>query len=133
MFTFRFGAIERIRNHVSSFAALEAGGLLIGSGETVTGAIPTLNAAAHPGREFSISSEELGSCIDTIEREGLGLLLGTFHSHPSGRALMSSADAATARLTGKLLTIGTGWSWDWRLWDPAAGGEVDFAIAPPGS
>jgi len=110
----------------------EAGGLLAGRGEAVTQAWPARNVALRSRCEFAIQPEELSVKVAQIERLGLELL-GTYHSHPNGNAQMSNADAAMARSTGLLLLVGLGEAWDWRLWDPAAGGEVDFAIRPPHS
>lgn len=108
----------------------EAGGLLFGRGDLVVGAFTARNAAADRRSEFAVDPEVMDRVILNEEARG-SELLGTYHSHPNGNAQMSGADAAMARQTGVLLIIGLGRPWEWRLWDPAAGGEVDLVIDPP--
>jgi proteasome lid subunit RPN8/RPN11 len=130
MLTFSFGVIERISRQVELFPLVETGGLLAGGGESVTHALPATNEALRPAREFTIGVEQMYDLLRSIEDEG-HRLLGSYHSHPNRNAQMSGADAAMARSTGVLLIIAPGKKWQWRLWDPVVGGEVDFAIEPP--
>jgi proteasome lid subunit RPN8/RPN11 len=134
MLTFEFEAIERIRRQVELFPLLETGGLLAGGGEWVSHALPANNETGEldVARSFRIGPEQMAILVDSIEAEGLSLI-GSYHSHPNGTAQMSTADALTARGTGPLLLVAPGSAWEWKLWDPAAAGEVQFAIAPPRS
>jgi desampylase len=129
--TFKFGVIEAIRKHLEGPEWSEWGGLLAGRNGQVLASAPTGNIAAEPRSEFRIDPEEMAFLVDKLD--GLGFeFMGTFHSHPNGRAEMSSADAAMAAGTGIALIVGTAaGGWEWRLWDPVAGGEVEFRIAPP--
>jgi proteasome lid subunit RPN8/RPN11 len=128
---FAYDMIEVIRHQVGSAGReTEAGGLLFGRDEFVIGAFTARNTAADPRAEFAVDPEVMDQVLLNEEARG-SELLGTYHSHPNGNAQMSSADAAMARQTGALLIIGLGRPWEWRLWDPVAGGEVDFVIAPP--
>ena len=128
---FASNAIETIRDWINlSPPELETGGLLFGAKDAVTIATPIVNSSLHPSVQFAIEPEELARQVGHAEELGLSLL-GTFHTHPGRLAVMSREDAASARQTGLLLIIGTSPDgWDWRLWDPLAGGEVELKIAP---
>lgn len=131
MLTFRFEAISWIADGIRGKVD-ETGGLLIGRDQQVLEAQPMVNIASNPSREFAVGVGGLDLALTYAEQRGLGLL-GTFHSHPQAPAVMSHADARLAKQTGPLLLVGPHACWEWRLWDPAAGGEVQFAIAPPRS
>jgi proteasome lid subunit RPN8/RPN11 len=125
---FTYDVIEVIRRSIGG--ELETGGLLFGRDQLVAGAFAARNAAVNPRSEFAIEAEVMDRVLVNEEARG-SELLGTYHSHPNGNAQMSSADAAMAQQTGPLLIVGLGRPWVWRLWDPAAGGEVAFTIEPP--
>jgi desampylase len=134
---FTVPTIAAIACDVEEGAALgaEIGGLLFGpqeSGSTLALRNVNLgNWAADPRRAFSIDPEMQAKTINDWQGRGWELV-GSYHSHPSGNAAMSNADAATAEVTGKLLIIGPGKTWQWRLYDPASRSEVGFRVAPPG-
>lgn len=128
--TFSYEALGSIFEQVKYFTRVEAGGLLAGRGNVVLYNLAIDNAAADQACEFAIALKQMADLMDWIAEEGVELI-GSYHSHPNGNAQMSSADAAMARSTGMLLIVAPGSPWQWRLWDPVAGGEVGFAIAPP--
>jgi proteasome lid subunit RPN8/RPN11 len=128
--TFNFSSILTIHDQVKLFPTLETGGLLAGHGDLVLYALAAGNAAEDQGSEYTVAPDLFARHLTSMEEEGLELI-GTYHSHPNGNAQMSAADAAMAKQTGKLLIIGPGQCWDWRLWDPVAGAEADFVIASP--
>jgi desampylase len=131
MLTFAFEALGAIVEQVRKAEDEEVGGLLAADGELVKWASPVTNQSVSPRREFWIDPKQLGWALGLIEEHGLELA-GSYHSHPSGNAQMSGADVAMAASTGLLLIVAPmSWQWRWRLWDPVAGGEVDFAVAPP--
>ncbi len=128
--TFDWEAIRWIYDAVRGESLRERGGLLTGEASGLCSAVPAHNQAADPRSEFTIDAEQLAKLSDWIAASELELI-GSWHSHPNGNAQMSSADAAMARATGMLLIVAPASPWQWRLWDPVAGGEVGFAIAPP--
>jgi proteasome lid subunit RPN8/RPN11 len=146
---FKFEAIEAVQRHLShvpnryrarrdSKKTPEVGGLLFGAGEVVAMATKIKNVAADPLGAYQPSPREAAERIADFERAGYQLL-GTYHDHPFGRAVMSGADAALATETGLLLIVAApmedgpegGDGWEWALFDPAAGGQVELRIAPP--
>lgn len=132
MITFSFEAMQGVCEQVMRYPGLESGGALVGRGNDVLEVMPAANAAADDRSEFAIPAEQLAGIVSMAEATG-SRLLGTYHSHPNGNARMSRADVALARHTGLLLIVAPGERWEWKLWDPAAAGEVQFAIAPPRS
>lgn len=130
--TFGFQAITDIYRHarLSERGLGETGGLLAGSDERVTWALSVPNRASQPDCEFSIEPLTFSLQLEEISQLGLELI-GTWHTHPLGQPYMSAADAAMAGSTGPLLIVALGERWEWALWDPLAGGRVQFAIAPP--
>jgi proteasome lid subunit RPN8/RPN11 len=128
---FTFSSVLTIHDHVKRAWAKERGGLLAGVGTTIAQALPARNEADDPTSAFAIGGEQLAGLVDSID-PGLSMM-GTYHSHPNGRADMSPGDAALAEDTGLLLIVAPGVVWEWRLWNPSAGGEVlDCTIAWPG-
>jgi hypothetical protein len=139
MISFSFSSVLKIHDQVALFPSFETGGLLVGIGTSVMYALPAENEADDPKSAFVIGGEQLAALVDSIgDREnyhlapdGLGWseprleLLGSYHSHPNGRADLSPGDAALAEVTGLLLLVAPGPTWQWRLWNPAAGGAVD--------
>ena len=128
---FAYDAIDLIRDCILLGSHdWEVGGLLFGDDEFVWTILPGRNIAPNPCSEFALHPQEMARALRNAEVRGEHLV-GTFHSHPNGNSQMSSADAAMALQTGVLLIIGLASPWEWRLWDPAAGGEVELVIEPP--
>jgi proteasome lid subunit RPN8/RPN11 len=131
--TFSFSSVQTIEDQARRFPGIESGGLLAGVGTSILFALPARNWAPDPTSEFAMDPLELTSQVTQIEVhkvEGL-TLLGSYHSHPNGRADLSAADVALAERTGLLLIVAPGAAWQWRVWNPRAGGEVEAAIAWP--
>jgi proteasome lid subunit RPN8/RPN11 len=146
---FKFEAIEAVHRHLSHVpnryvarregrGIPEVGGLLFGAGEVIAMAAKIANVAADPQTTYQPSPREMSERIADFERAGYELL-GTYHDHPWGRAVMSGADAALATETGALLIVAApmadgpdgGDGWEWALFDPGAGGQAELRIAPP--
>jgi len=89
----------------------ECCGLLLGTAAgRIDSARPARNLAPDPARHFEIDPQAL---VDAhrAERQGGPLLLGYYHSHPTGIARPSATDRAQA-------------SGDGRLWAIVGGGEM---------
>ena len=90
----------------------EVCGLLFGGADRIAAAEPCANVAADPARTFEIDPARL-LAAHRAERHGGPRLIGHYHSHPSGSAEPSQADAAAA-FPGQLwLIVGGGMA---RLW-----------------
>ncbi|MGT2515879.1 Mov34/MPN/PAD-1 family protein [Sphingomonas panni] len=100
-------------------SAIEICGILRGTGDAIAVAQPARNVAADPARHFEIDPAMLFAALRDA-RQGGPAVLGWYHSHPSGSADPSLADAAQAAADGKLwLIVGGGTV---RLWRAVAGG-----------
>lgn len=79
-------------SHVESTYPKEGCGVMLGSGQVVTTAIPLPNAYAGPQEDFfTISPEDLRRTDEQARRDGLDIL-GIFHSHPDCDAYFSKRD-----------------------------------------
>lgn len=85
----------------------EACGLLFGVEGEISEATVTRNVADHPERRFEIDPAALFAAL-RAERAGGARIAGYWHSHPSGDAQPSQADAAMAVADGKLWLIVAG-------------------------
>lgn len=89
-------------------------GLLFGENR-IERIVSARNVAADPERHFEIDPETLFAAI-RAERAGGNKLLGYYHSHPSGPARPSAADAAQAIADGRYwLIIGGGQVTAWSM------------------
>jgi proteasome lid subunit RPN8/RPN11 len=105
--------LELMRVEAERCHPLECCGLLLGSAaDRIDTARPARNIAPDPARHFEIDPQAL---IDAhrAERSGAALLLGYYHSHPTGLAQPSATDRAEA-------------SGDGRLWAIVDGTEITF-------
>lgn len=105
--------VEIIQRAAAEAAPREACGLLFGSDEEVVSCEPVENIAQNPERHFEIDPRALFAAL-RAERAGGAKLTGYWHSHPSGDADPSRADADAAAPDGKLWLIAgggrlTGW------------------------
>lgn len=102
--------------------AAERCGLLFGSRGTVTGWISAANVHPDPARHFELDPAAL-IAAERAARDGSGpAVAGHYHSHPSGVAVPSQADADAAQGDGRLwLIAGAG---DCRLWRSVDSGSV---------
>jgi proteasome lid subunit RPN8/RPN11 len=78
--------------------------LLLGEGADIARAMACANVAADPHRRFEIDPAALFAVM-RAERGGGTRWIGCYHSHPSGEARPSAADAAAAAPDGKLWVI----------------------------
>ncbi len=99
--------LDEIRREAAAAAPEEACGLLFGEGDDVTGCARTRNVADAPRTHFEIDPAALFAALRT-ERAGGAILLGYWHSHPSGDTRPSATDAASAAPDGKLWLIVAG-------------------------
>jgi proteasome lid subunit RPN8/RPN11 len=97
-------ALAAIRAHAVAAAPREACGLLLGSDTHVDRAIECANLAADPHRHFEVDPATLFSVL-RAEREGGARWIGCYHSHPTGDARPSIADAKAAAPDGRLWLI----------------------------
>ena len=107
---------------------LEACGILLGEGGSLTHFIQTANVHPSPQTHFEIDPQAL---IDAHReaREGGAQVLGYFHSHPKGPAEPSQTDASMAAGDGKIWAIwGEGALTFWRdeVSSGAGGGAGGF-------
>jgi len=85
----------------------EACGLLFGAADAVTECAVTRNVAEDPTRCFEVDPSALFAALRG-ERAGGQRLVGYWHSHPSGDATPSQADAVLAQPDDKLWLIVAG-------------------------
>lgn len=109
----------------------EVCGLLLGAptdaGVHVRLARSCRNVAPDPARRFEIDPVALFAA-HRAARSGGDVVLGHYHSHPSGRPVPSPRDAADAAADGSLwLIVAAG---EARLWRAVADGPVEGRFAP---
>ena len=100
-------ALATLRDAAQNAHPLEACGLLLGQGATITRAQITANCAAEPARHFEIDPATL-IAAHRAARAGGAALLGYFHSHPAGPASPSPTDCAMAARDGRIWAIVAG-------------------------
>jgi proteasome lid subunit RPN8/RPN11 len=85
-------AWETMVAHVEGTYPKEGCGVMLGSGEQVTAAIPLPNAYTGPQEDFfTIAPEDLLRADELARKDGQGIL-GIFHSHPDCDAYFSKRD-----------------------------------------
>nr|WP_295638176.1 M67 family metallopeptidase [Novosphingobium sp.] len=107
-------------------APKEACGLLLGAGGTIDEARPCANLAADPQRFFELDPAAL-IAAHRAERSGGAILLGYYHSHPSGLAQPSAEDQRQASGDGKVWAIVAGR--EVRFWRDGPQGFVALSYA----
>ena len=128
-------ALRALIEHADG-SVTEICGLLLGRAGRIETMVATRNVAADPARHFEIDPVALFAALRAGRRGGAAIL-GHYHSHPSGSADPSAADAAQAAADGRLwLIVGGGTV---RLWRAVADGErhgrfdaVRFAVRTGG-
>ncbi|MCK0531307.1 M67 family metallopeptidase [Sphingobium agri] len=119
--------LEQIMS-LAAASGQEVCGLLLGQPGHVSDILPAENVAPDPHRYFELSPATLLKAHKAA-RAGGPAILGHYHSHPSGAAIPSATDAASARPDGSLwLIVGDD---EARLWiaGRGEGGEVTFTRA----
>jgi desampylase len=102
--TISSSTLAAIGAHAAAEHPREACGLLFGRAGQIEDAAPCANVADAPDRRFEIDPAALFAAL-RADRAGGRRLIGCYHSHPSGAALPSSADAQAAAPDGKLWLI----------------------------
>ena len=120
-------AIDAMRAAAVGSAPHEACGILLGAPDVIESLGETRNMHPTPGTHFEIDPQAL---IDAhrAEREGGPMVVGYFHSHPTGPARPSATDQAMAAADGRIWAIlGEG---QLRLWRDAPGGftEISYQV-----
>ena len=96
----------------------EACGLLLGSAERIETAVLTRNIHPTPRTHFEIDPAAL-IAAHKAARAGVAAIAGYWHAHPTGHAVPSATDQASA-------------SGDGHIWAIVAGADVAFWRDTPG-
>ncbi|TNE49422.1 MAG: M67 family peptidase [Sphingomonadales bacterium] len=120
-------AIDAMRAAALSSAPREACGILLGTPDVIEMLVETRNMHPAPSTYFEIDPQAL---VDAhrAEREGGPMVVGYFHSHPTGPARPSATDQAMAAADGRVWAIlGNG---QISLWRDAPGGfaEISYQV-----
>jgi proteasome lid subunit RPN8/RPN11 len=103
-------------------------GLLLGRGNAISAIRPAVNVASDPCRHFEIDPATLIAAHRAARGDGPAVL-GHYHSHPSGLARPSAADAAQAATDGALWLIVAGDAVTlWRTHSDAQGATAFAAV-----
>jgi desampylase len=127
--------LDAIIADAQSDPAHERCGLLTGDAGAICGFIAAANIHPEPSRQFELDPAAQIAALRAA-RNGGPAVIGHYHSHPTGPAQPSPADAAAAANDGRLwLIIGSG---EARAWRSNAGGShlgcfdpVDLEIVAP--
>jgi proteasome lid subunit RPN8/RPN11 len=119
--------LERLRTEAEAAGAAEICGLLLGDGGSVTEAVPLRNVHPAPTSGFLFDPEAQLAASRAARGAGKSIV-GHYHSHPSGDAAPSAADAALAEEEGVLWLILT--TTEARLWISTCNGSVAGAFEP---
>jgi proteasome lid subunit RPN8/RPN11 len=85
-------AWDTMLSHVESTYPKEGCGVMVGSGEVVSTAIPLTNSYTGPQEDFfTIDPNDLRRTDEDARAKGLGIV-GIFHSHPDCDAYFSKRD-----------------------------------------
>jgi proteasome lid subunit RPN8/RPN11 len=105
----------------------EVCGLLLGTPDAILALEPCANVAPQPARRFEIDPAQL-LAAHRRSRAGGPLVVGHYHSHPSGKAWPSATDAADAIADGSVWLIVAGS--DVTAWRAVANGAVEGRFDP---
>ena len=99
--------LERIVDEASRTRWREVCGLLVGTPDRVTGALPCRNVALDPRTAFEIDPAQL-IAAHRAARAGGPTIVGCYHSHPDGALTPSARDAEAAVPDGSIWIIVAG-------------------------
>jgi proteasome lid subunit RPN8/RPN11 len=119
--------LDRLRAEAEAGGKEEICGLLVGNREAISEAIPLGNLHPSPVTGFLLDPESQVAASRAARTAGKGIA-GHYHSHPSGNAAPSAADAALAQEEGVLWLIVT--AAEARLWISTCNGSVSSAFEP---
>jgi desampylase len=100
---------------------LECCGLLMGYNDSVATILLTRNMAQQPEIQFEIDPSQL-ILAERRAREGGLPVLGYFHSHPNGSAILSIEDAVSAAADGRYWLVVAGGNMT--CWQSVPNGDV---------
>ncbi|MEJ7927628.1 M67 family metallopeptidase [Sphingobium sp. AN641] len=114
--------LDRIRGQAAA-QPTEICGLLLGCGDRIDAILPAGNVAPDPARHFELDPAVLIGA-HRAARQGGPAIVGHYHSHPSGVAVPSALDAASAAPDEGIWMIVA--AQDVRIWraGPGEGGVV---------
>ena len=119
--------MEALQRSAAAAGNREICGLLLGRPDLIDEAVPIPNASADPMRGFELDPASHLAASRAARQAGK-TVVGHYHSHPSGNASPSTADALLAEEQGRLwLILARG---EARLWDSRRGGKVLNAFEP---
>lgn len=101
------GVLEQVLRAAGASPDAEVCGLLLGTAEHVTEAIPCRNVAADPATAFEIDPAQL-IAAHRAARGGVHAIVGCYHSHPGGAPRPSPIDADAAAPDGAVWLIVAG-------------------------
>lgn len=119
-------AFDQILDHADRYPGEEVCGLLLGDRETIMVSLPAANVATDRSRHFELDPAVLLSAHKAA-RAGGPLVLGHYHSHPSGRAMPSEADAEQAYSGPLWLIVADGQA---ALFQASEGGAIHGFFEP---
>ena len=122
--------LDQMLRHAAETPDREVCGLLFGGGDRVDAATACTNVAADRERNFEIDPSAL-IAAHRAARAGAPVVVGHYHSHPTGVPVPSPRDAAQAMGDGAIwMILGGGRVRAWRTL--AAGLFVEEEIIPSG-
>jgi proteasome lid subunit RPN8/RPN11 len=119
--------LERLVRDAEAAGPIEICGLLLGEPGLIAGLAPVTNAHPEPGRGFALDPAGHVQAARAA-REAGKTVVGHYHSHPSGNARPSQADAARAQEQDVYwMIVGAG---EARLWISRRGGSTLGSFDP---
>jgi proteasome lid subunit RPN8/RPN11 len=119
--------LDRLRQEAQAAEDMEICGLLVGKPGQIDAVVPLRNWDPEPKHGFALDPAEHVAAARHA-RVARMTVLGHYHSHPSGNAVPSMADAAQAHEEGVYWLIVAGR--EARLWISRRGGPVLRAFEP---
>jgi len=99
-----YAVARQIAAQAQAAAPREACGLLAGTGQRISWALPVHTRAAAPQRQFRLDPNEQLQALKKIDAAGL-TWLGVYHSHPASPPIPSRADIDAAQAEASLLHL----------------------------
>jgi proteasome lid subunit RPN8/RPN11 len=119
--------LDRLRQETQAADNTEICGLLLGEPGLIDAVVPLRNAHPEPKQGFALDPAEHLAAARHARAAGKSVL-GHYHSHPSGNAAPSMADAAQSHEEGVCWLIVA--AREARLWISRGGGPVLQAFEP---
>ena len=120
--------LAAIRAAAAAMPGVEICGLLLGMDDRITDVRPCANVADDPARRFEIDPSVLFAA-HRAARGGEPAVIGCYHSHPTGIAVPSACDAASAMGDGAVwLIVAGGEVRGWRTVERGAFAEIELVV-----